>query len=209
MLQAHIFNFYSYKRAVAHRFVKRRAGVIGMHVDLDDLVIIHQYQAVAQLIEEGPQCFRVFVVFTGDDKLRAVGEGDILGVKVAEVCLLLNLLLLQVGGHLDVLIVDSGHHTFQHQQPALAAGIHHTGLFQHRVLIDRVGKCDLCLVNGGLMDCLEALILFRHLGGLCGGQAGNRQNCTLGRLHNRLVCGIHAFLQGGCPQHTVTALVAL
>jgi len=48
VLQAHIFDLYRDERAVVHSLVKGFARVVGVDVDLDDLVVVHQHKAVAQ-----------------------------------------------------------------------------------------------------------------------------------------------------------------
>ena len=175
-------------------------------MDLDDLLVVHQHQAVTQFIEEGPELIRILVVLPGDDKLGTVGEGNVLGVEIGEVRLLLYRRFGRGFGGGDVLSPHGEKHGLQHQQPPLAAGIHNAGLFQHRVLVDGIGQSDLCLRNGGLLDKLNVVVLLGGLHGLGRGQPGNRQDGALGGLHNRLIGGIHALLKGLGPQYAVAYL---
>ena len=62
-----------------------------MHMHLDDLIVIHQHQAVAQLTEERPERFGILVVLPVDNELGAVGEGDVLGVEIGEIRSFLNI----------------------------------------------------------------------------------------------------------------------
>ena len=74
-----------------------------MNVNLDDFVVLHQHQAVAQLLEERAQLLRVLPVLPGDNELGAVGEGDVLGVELGEIRLLLRGLPLKILRDGDVL----------------------------------------------------------------------------------------------------------
>ena len=52
-----------------------------MDMHLDDLVVVHQHKAVAQLGQERPEILRVTVIFPGNNELGAVGEGDVLAAQ--------------------------------------------------------------------------------------------------------------------------------
>ena len=112
MLQTHVLNFYGDKGAVGQGLLQGRGGVVGVDVDLDDLVVIHQHQAVAQLLEEGPQFLRVPSGLPGDDEFCAVGEGNVLGVEVREIGLLLGGFLLDVFRDGHVLSPQGQEHGF-------------------------------------------------------------------------------------------------
>ena len=189
--------------------MQRSAGVVGVDMNLDDFIVVHQHQAVADAAQELPELLRVVLVLPGDDELGAVGKGDVLGVEVGEVSLLLHFARGTALGCYHILALQGTHHGFQRQQPALAAGIHHAGLFQHRVLVDGVGQRHFGFLDGSRLDKFDKVILLGSLGGLGGSQTGNGQDGALGGLHDGLVSCIHATLQGIGPQHAVADLVPL
>ena len=208
MLQAHIFNLHGNEGAIVNGLVKGFAGVVGVDVNLDDLIVVHQHQAVTQAAEEFPQLLRVVFVLPGDDELSAVGEGDVLGVKVGEGGLLGNGFDTAVGSD-DFLAPGGAEHSLQHHYPALTAGIYYTGLFQNRVLINGVSKGDFGFLESCLVDGFEVLILTGngHCLGRC--QSGDGQNGAFGRLHNCLISGIHTFLQRLRPKSAIADFSAL
>ena len=53
------------KAAVSQGLLQCGAGIIGVNMDLDDLIVVHQNQTVAQLLEEGSQLLRVLVLSPG------------------------------------------------------------------------------------------------------------------------------------------------
>ena len=209
MLQAHILHLHGDEGAIFNGLVEGPAGVVGVDVNLDNLVVVHQYQAVANGGQEVPQLLRVVLVLPGDDELGAVGEGDILGVEVGEIRLLLHLVLAAALGHHHILTPQGAEHGLQSEHPALAAGIHHPGLLQHRVLVDGVGQGDPGLFQGGLLDKFDEIVLPGGLGGLGSRQPGHGEDGALGGLHHRLVGGIHTVLQSGGPEHAVGGVAAL
>ena len=63
--------------------------MVGVDVGLDDLVVLHQDQAVAHAVQEGAKVVGVLVVVTGTDEFGAVAEGDLAGLEGGKVCLFL------------------------------------------------------------------------------------------------------------------------
>ena len=84
------------------------AGVVGMHMDLNDLFIVHQHQAVAQAGQEIPEFFGIQIVFTLDDKLGAVGKGDVLSIEVGEIRCILHIGSCHALGHDHVVALQEG-----------------------------------------------------------------------------------------------------
>ena len=174
-----------------------------MNVDLDDLIVVHQNQTVAQLLEEGPQLLRVPACFPGDDEFGAVGEGDVLCVKFREIGLLLGRFHGSAFGDGHILSPQGQEHGLQGPQPALAAGVDDPGFFQHRVLIDRIGQGHPGLLYGGLVDKFKVTVFLGSLACLGGRQAGNGEDGAFRGFHDRLVSGVHALLKGLGPQDAV------
>ena len=180
-----------------------------MDMHLDDLVVVHQYEAVAQLGQERPEILRVMVIFPGNNELGAVGEGDVLGIEVGEVRALLGLRHRAVLGQHHVLALQGAEHGFQRYDPALAAGVHNTGLFQHGVLVDGIGQRLHGFLNGCFVDEFDKVVLPGGVGSLGRGQAGDGEDGAFGGLHDGLVSGVNAFLQRLRPQNAVAFLAAL
>ena len=209
VLQAHVLDLDGDEGAVVDGLVQCLAGVVGVDMDLDDLLVVHQHQAVAQGVQEGPEGLHIHVVLPLDDELGAVGEGDVVGVEVGEVGGVLGLTLGSGGGDGQILALQSQSHGLQSQQPALAAGIDHAGLLQDGVHVGGGGQSDLRLGDGGVMDELDVVVLPGGLGGLGGSQTGDGENGALGGLHDGLVGGVHAALERLSPHNAVGLGLAL
>ena len=94
-------------------------------------------------------------------------------------------------------------HPLEDDEKALSAGVHHTGLLQHRVLIDGVGQGHLAGGDGLFQHELGAVVFGGGLGCGGGGQAGDGENGALGGLHDRLVGGPDPLVEGGGKGDTV------
>ena len=196
VLIAHILDLHGLKRAVGDGLLQHFAGMVGMDVDLDDLVVVHQHQGVAQGIEEAPQGLRVLLGIPGADELGAVAELDIGCVEAAEVGVLLHRsrgLAVRFGHGLAPQLVQ---HSLEDDKEALAAGVHHSGLLQHRVLVDGVSQGHVALLDGLFQHILHIPVLPGGLGGPSRAQPGDGEDGALGGLHHRLVGGGHAVIQG-------------
>ena len=80
MFLPHIVNLHAGKRSVGQPLLKGQAWMVGVHMDLNDLIIGHHYQRIA----DGTQIFlkpTLILLCIGflqlDDKLRAVAESDV------------------------------------------------------------------------------------------------------------------------------------
>ena len=210
VLQAHILHLDGDEMAVLNGLVQSLAGVVGMHMDLDDLVVVHQHQTVAQAVQEGPELFGVILILPANDELGAIGKGDVLGIEVGEIGGFLDCAILSPILRDDhILTLQGQQHCFQCQSPALAAGIHNSRLFQHGVLVHSIGQGDLRLFQGGHLDKLHIVLLLGSGSGLGGSQPGDGEDGALGGLHNGLIGSVHALLQGLGPQNTIAAVMAL
>ena len=104
-------------------------------MDLEGLIILTDDQTVADAAEIGPQGHEVNILLGLPHHIYGIeSEGDLFlrhHVKVGLFLVgILRLAQLRHG-----LAPELCQHTLQNQQIALAAGVHHTGLFQNRIHI--------------------------------------------------------------------------
>ena len=164
-----------------------------MDVDLEGLVILADDQTVADAAQIGAQAVQRAIRGLADGEHSVEGEGDILVADGGKVRLLLGLLL-----HLrDLLTPQGAEHTLQNDEVALAAGVHHTGLFQHRVHLDGLRQRGVAGLDGLLQHVLGGVLLPRCLQRALGGQTGYGEHRALRGLHHRAVGGGDALLHGG------------
>ena len=100
-------------------------------------------------------------------------------------------------------------HPFEDGHEAHAAGIHDAGLFQHGILMDGVRQGGLGGGDGIVHNVLNGVVLLGLPGAGLGGDAGDGQNCALGRLHDGLVGHPHAVAQRFGETGSVQLLLAL
>ena len=178
-------------------------------MDLKGLVVLADDQAVADGVEIFPEGLQVGVLLElADHKHCVKGEGDILHIDGLEVSFVRGSVAVLPGlGHGQA--PDLVQHALEDDQEALAAGVHHPGLFQHRVLVHGVGQRLLPLLNGGLQHALKGVVLPGVPGGPGGGQTGDGEDGALGGLHDRLIGGGHAEVQGDRQVPAVHGLLLL
>ena len=162
--------------------------MVGVDVGLDDLVVLHQHQAVAHAVQEGAQVIGVLVVVTGADELGAVAEGDLTGLEGGEVSLfLLDGSGLAALGHGDA--PQLVQHTLQDDNKAHAACVHHACLLQDGVHVGGLSQGLLSLEDGGLQHVLK--------GGVFLGCTACPVACHAGDGEDGALCGLHDCLVGG------------
>ena len=120
-----------------------------MDMDLEGLIVLADDQAVADAAEIGPQGHQVDVLSGLAHHVHGVkGEGDLLLSHGVEIRLFL-VFGRRLGALGDGFAPQLRQHALQDQQVALAAGVHHAGLFQHRVHVRGLGQGVVALFNGG------------------------------------------------------------
>ena len=170
-----------------------------MDVHLDDLVVIDHHNAVPDRFKKRAQRQRAFFALPAqNDEFGAVGKGDFAREPVV--------ILKEGGGRFllgrsgnrarernDDIIADHRGHALKDDQQTLAARINHSRLFQHRQHLRglfqhfRGGLRQLAPEFGDIFSGLA-----RGLSRFFGGSARNGEDGPLGRLHHRLVGGLHA-----------------
>ena len=178
------------------------AGVGGVDVEVDDVIVLDADHAVAVGLGKGAHLGGAGPVLLVDEELGAVAVLDVLHLhqvvgKDAAACVgggELGLVLGGLGGGDDALAVEHLAHAFKDDQDALAPGVHHAGLFQHGQQVGGV-------VQGALAGGQDQIPQLVHIGdaagaGLLRGDAGHRQDGALGGLHDGLIGGLDALFQG-------------
>ena len=96
MLVLHVFDLNGHKRAEADCLLQHLTGVIGMNVQLDQILGIDEDHAVAdaadKLAELTCSVLASVRLLLFDDAFGTICKTDILGVKLAEICLCLRFL---------------------------------------------------------------------------------------------------------------------
>ena len=206
ILGAHILNFCQLQGAVFLRLGQGRTGDVRVYMDLERIVVLADNQAIADGAEISPQGLNGGIFPFAHNEHRVEGEGDLLLAEGGEIGLALGLFL----AHIRNLLTPQGpQHTVQYYQIPLSAGVHHPGLFQHRVHFDGLVQGLQTLADGLLQDIFHAVALFGGLGGPVGGQTGDCQHRALCGLHHSAVGGGHALLQSAGQLHTIGLLIAL
>src|SRR5699024_3474882 len=202
-LLVHILDLEIGQVAVLDGFREDLAGVGGVDVEVDDVVVLDADHAVAVGLGKGAHLGGAGPVLLVDQELGAVAVLDVLhlhqvvgkdaaaGVGGGQ----LGLVLGGLGGGDDALAVEHLAHALEDDQDALAPGVHHAGLFQDGQQVGGV-------VQGALAGGQDPVPQLVHVGdaagpGLLRGDAGHRQDGALGGLHDGLIGGLDALFQGG------------
>ena len=197
-LQAHVFDLRQLQRAELHALGQRERGHVGVHVHLDDLVVVVDDQRVADAVQIEAQRLQIHVGIVLAHRIDRVED-----VLLRHVHLVRHEYALGLGGGRSVLLggadlaAQGGEHGVEDDHVALAARVDDAGLFQHGILVDGVLQRLVAGLQRALQRLLQALF---GLGGFLrggGGQAGNGEDGALGGLHDGLVGGLHAVDHGG------------
>ena len=201
MLFLHILNLDGQQLTVAQTVLQRVAGLIGMYMNLDDLVVGDHHDAVADRLKIQTQLVGVVLDLgvAADNELGAVGKIDYLvklgGGRTEEVVVhvLAHGVVLGLFDHNAV--TDHAEHTLENGQDALAARVDNAGLFENREhlggLLQRVGRgvADDLPQNSGVVLGIQRL-----KAGLIG-HTGHGEDRTLGGLGDRVIGGLYTQTQ--------------
>ena len=167
-----------------------------------NVVVLDHNNGVAVGFKEGAQAGNAGIGILVQQELGAVAVLDVLDLhqvvgKNALACGFAG--YLGLGGDLgtgdDLAAVEYLLHALKDQHDALAAGVHDTGLFQYGQQVRGVVQRGLTGLQRGVPHGRN--IQLGALGGLLGSQTGDGQDRALGGLHDGLVGGLDALLQGG------------
>ena len=214
VLYLHVVDLHVGQISQLQRRLDGVARLVGVDVALDDLLIVHHHNAVADRFEIRSQRQRVGIgAFLVDDKLGAVAEMDVLFVKLSgnamRLFLLGSSLFFLLGRHNSALL-DDRKHTLPDDDKALTSRVHNARFFEHRQLLGGLRQSLL----GACKDLLphlhgsEWLLLRRKLCCVLGGHARHGEDGALGRLHNRLVRRRYTQRQRVCDVPGVGGLLA-
>ena len=189
--------------AVLDGLAQDLAGVSGVDMQVDDIVILDADHAVAVGFGKGAHLCGACALVLVDEELGAVAVLDVLHLhqvvgEHALACVLGGELGL-VGGALAAghhgLAVEHLAHALKDDHNALAACVHNAGLFQHG---QQVGGILQRLLACGHHHVPQGGDLLGTAGGsFLAGHPGNGQDGALGGLHHGLVGTLHALFQGG------------
>ena len=192
MLFLHVFDLDFGKGPEGQSFLDDLAGVVGMDVDLDDLLVVHHHDAVADGFQIRPELQGGFFLFGAvDQKFGAVGKPDVFGLEFFK------------GGRLfarfpegDSFPPEGSQEALQHVAVTLPAGVNHVGLGQDRIL---GGSQSESLIRRGGRFFQKGENVVPGVGGVqgrVGRHARNREDGALGGFHHRAVGGFHAVFHG-------------
>ena len=141
MLLAHVLYLHLGQLAELYALLDRLAGVVGVNVHLDDVIVVDHYNAVADGLEERAQRCRVLCAgLLVYDKLGAVRELDILLSRArsrnSRRCGGLRFLL----GTYHPAAGDNLLHSAEDNQQTLAARVNYARLFQRREQLRSIRK---------------------------------------------------------------------
>ena len=214
-LLVHILDLEVGEVAVLDGLAQDLAGVGGVDMEVDDVIVLDADDAVAVGLGEGAHLCGACALVLVDEELGAVavldvldlhqvvGEDALAGVLGGELGLVGDSL---AAGH-DVLTVEDLAHALEDDHDALAAGVHDAGLLQDG---QQVGSVLQSLLTGGHHDVPQlGHILFAAGSSFLGGDAGDGQDGAFGGLHDSLVSALDALLQCSHDVGGVSLLFAL
>ena len=211
----HILDLEVGQVAVLDGLAQDLAGVGGVNVQVDDIVILNADHAVAVGLCKGAHLGGAGTLVLIDEELGAVAVGNVLhlhqvvskhaltGIFSGQLCL--------VGGSLttgnNALAVEHLAHALKDDHDALTACVYNTGFLQHG---QQVGGIVQCLLAGSQHHVPQG----GNIGGIAGSSflgsnAGNGQDSALGGLHHGLVGTLNALLQGSHDIGNVSLFFAL
>ena len=208
ILGAHVLNLGQLQGTVFLSLSEGAAGDVGVDVDFEGSIVLADDQAVTDAVQIGPQVSQIYIgTVLAHDKNGVEGKGDLLIGKDLEVRFLLLGLL--VGDFRHILAPQGGQHAFQNDQIALAAGVYHAGLFQHRVHVSGLGQGVISHADSLLQHILHVAVFSGGFHSPLGSQPGYGKDGALGGLHHSAVGSGHALLHRGGQQGAVGGLMAL
>ena len=172
-----------------------------MYVNFKFIVIVADHQRVANAGKEVPQRLQVHIRVRFRDHVNGVKrKGEVFERVISEFAGRSCGALSVTGPVFRIarrnLSAERREYSLQDHHVTLAAGVDHTGFFQHGVLIHRVGEGKFTCADG-FFQCGFQVGAFLH--GFCGGvgsQPGNRENGAFSRFHDGLVGSLHAVVHG-------------
>ena len=197
----HILDLEVGEVAVLDGLAQDLAGVGGVDMEVDDVVVLDADHAVAVGLGEGTHLCSACALVLVDEELGAVAVLDVLDlhqvigkdalarVRGGELGLVGGSL---AAGH-DVLPVEDLAHALKDDHDALTAGIHDTGFFQDG---QQVGGVLQSLLTRSEDDVPQlGHILLAAGGSFLRSHAGHGQDGALGGLHDGLVSALDALLE--------------
>ena len=211
----HILDLEVGEVAVLDGLAQDLAGVGGVDMEVDDVIVLDADDAVAVGLGEGAHLCGACTLVLVDEELGAVavldvldlhqvvGEDALAGVFGGELGLVGDSL---AAGH-DGLAVEDLAHTLKDDHDALTAGVHDASLLQDG---QQVGSVLQSLLTGGHHDVPQlGHVLFAAGSSFLGSDAGDGQDGAFGGLHDSFVSALDALLQRSHDVGGVSLFLAL
>ncbi|MPN45656.1 hypothetical protein SDC9_193225 [bioreactor metagenome] len=143
----HILNFKTGQHAKCERFFQRLARVIGVHMHLDDFIILYHNHTIADRLKKSTQRQRILIGrFAQHDEFGTVGKCNF-ALKAVFIFKKRRAFRCQYCGAARIAIQWNNDtafnyrlHAFQHNKKALAARVDNAGLFKYGQHIRRFIK---------------------------------------------------------------------
>ena len=203
VLLLHVFNLYGEQLAILQSSLQRVTGIFRVHVGFDDFVVIYHHHAVADGFQEQPQFQRILLDLrvAAHDEFGAVGEVD-LTVKLCrhiaeEFGGFLGFFLFREAALQHNAAAEHAEHPLEDQAQALAASIHHAGLFQHGQQVGGILQGVGSAHAYGVPHLDGVTAHFQGFPAPLGSHPGHGEDGALSGLHHGLVGFLNAQFQGG------------
>ena len=185
MFLTHVVDLHTGQGSVGQSPRNCFARVVCMYMDLDNILICHQYDGIAdghQKLFEFMLSLRAHGLVQHNDELGAITKFDLFLFRLCLGCCLGALLLFYCV--LNLFSLEYVESTLHDLHQALSAGIHHACFFQHRKHLRSLCKHFFCMFDHCRDELFEIICLLCQLRSLLSNTAGNCKNCSFLRLHN-------------------------
>ena len=202
MLDLHVFDFrlgIIDKAAEFQCFSNRQTGIIRMHMNFDDLIVIHYHNTITDRFQIGTQlcgiCSRIMLLY---NILGTISEVDFLIIlrnSRIEIYLRIHRAGTFCGFFGQSTTTERFQHTFHDNAKALTTGIHNICFFQGGQHFGCLLENIICFLTDFLPEIQQFDIGFGKLLCFGGCHSGYGQNSTFRGLHNRFIGTCHTKLQ--------------
>ena len=196
VLLAHILDLYREERAELQPLHNCLAGVVGVYMHLDYVIVIYNDNAVADGFQECTQRGRVLcALLLVDDELRAVA---VVYFLLGSACRSHRRRSRRLGFALGAYHAAPGNnlqHTLKNNQKSLTAGVHNASLLERREQVRGLGKALFALGDEFTQEFCGVAAVLSHILGVLPRFSYDSEDSTLGGLHDGFIRSVHADLE--------------